>query len=372
MKFTVAAPGNLGVIKDVPPHRLPPEGWSDSTGFRFPVEGPSTLRGRKEVFTSAPIQPLWLSPFPSLTDPLWVYASNSDVYSYLGSAGTHLSLGTGFAAAGERWQGFVFQGVGILNQVNNHPQQLAPISHGTALANLSNWGSNPAGASTRVRSLRPYRNFLIAMYLVESGTDKPFRVRWSDAANPGSVPGSWAPLASNRSGEIDLAETPDYVVDGLVLGDVFIIYKERSAWGLQFVGGTQVMRSWRIADEVGILARDCVARFPAGHLVATQDDIYAHTGAPGSAQSILRDKLRRWLQRNINSDQFRNCFMCQNVPRKEIWFFFPSSGATYANRVLMWNWEENKIGILEVEETPFAVAGSLRPGSSTDTWASGS
>jgi len=362
---------DVGVVKDLAAHRLPIPGWTDAKHIRFLPDGPTTMQSDREVFSAAPIQPFWLGQFPPLVDPLWIYASDSAIYSYQGSAGTHLSLGSGFVAAGERWQGFVFQGVGIFNQVNNQPQRLAPITHGTAVVALDNWASNPGGSGTRCQSLRPYRNFLIAISIVESGVAKPFRVRWSAAAEPGTVPNSWAALPTNESGDKDIAETSDVLVDGLVLGDSFMLYKERSFWGMQYVGGQDVMRTWKISEDAGLLGRDCVTTFPGGHFVVTQDDIIVHQGVGGSIRSILKDKLRLWLRKSINALRIKNCFVCTNHPQKEVWFFFPSGEVTYANKVLCWSWENDKVTIRDVAETPFASAGSIKLASGTDIWSGG-
>lgn len=369
--------GEVGVVKDITAHKLPRNAWSDSNSLRFTTDGAEVLRSQKSVFTTATFNPTWIRAFPPRTNPLWVYGDDSRLYCYEEGIGhTNISQGGGtpYLAGGERWQGAVFQGVGIFNQGNDAPQLWSPMTGATALVTLTGWSTNPE-TNCRTFALRPYRNFLIALRIraaADSTWTKPFRVRWSDAAEPGSVPTTWLAAPENSAGEFDLAETDDYVVDGLALGDIFIVYKEKTTWGMQIVEGEGIMKPWRILDESGILYRDCVCPYPGGHLVCTGNDIISHTGQVGASQSVLENRLRKWLFSVLDIVRFKQCFMVPNIPRKEIWFYFPSSGAIYANKVLMWSWVTGTVGTMDVEETPFASAGPVITSlGGTDTWTSG-
>lgn len=370
--------GGAGVIADIPPHRLPRNAWTASDSVRFTVAGVEALYPQREVLKdtvadAAGAVPTWLMQFPPTEDPLWVWANDTAAWVYEGSTDTHYPLtrtvGGAYAAGGERWQGSVFQGLGIFNQYVDVPQLWAPMTTGQRFINLTNWP-----ALDRTWSLRPYRSFLMAMRINDltpiTGQEYPFRLRWSDSADPGTVPQYWTAAPDNLAGEIDIAETPDYIVDGGTLGDIFIVYKERSTWAIQFVGGGSVMRRWLILPESGLLYRDCFAQFPGGHFVVTSQDIGIHNGGINSFQSILENRLRRWLFSTINPVTHHNAFCCTNVPKKEIWFFFPTVGAEYANYVLMWNWETNKIGLRSIPETPFAYGGPVFE-SSLDEWDDG-
>lgn len=367
LRMPVNGLGQVGVVKDLPAHILPANVWSDADNVRFLEGGARSLQSQRDVFTNAPYNPLWVKAFPPLSNPIWVYANDTRIDCFQNGVGHALLRNLPFAAAGERWQGSVFQGLGVFNQINNTPQLWGPMTTATALVDLTGWPAN-----TRTYSLRSYRNFLIAMRIVDTTgpTTYPFRVRWSDAADPGTAPTTWIQSAANFAGQYDFAETLDYVMDGLTLGEAFVVYKEKSTWGLQFTGGSGVMRDWKIFDDSGILARDCVASFPGGHVVCTTDDIIWHTGAPGSAISIVKDQLREWVFSNLNYNLKDHCFMCANQPRREIWFFFVTGNATYANRVLMWDWSRNRIGLRQVAETPFADSGPVVT-SPSDIWSSG-
>lgn len=384
-KVVISNLGLIGINKDLPPHRLPANAFTEATNANFTISGAQNAETYVEVFTvgsypSGFINLNWLMPFPHADGPLWVYASigtdkrlgtsQQNVSTYDTTDITRVS-GVYNNAIDQRWQGSVFQGLGVFNQEADIPQLWNPIDPGTALIDMPNWSTNFEGADCRVKSLRAYRNFLISMHISDAGTGDvfPFRIRWSDPAPPGQSPVTWnTGDPSNLSGEFDLAETSDYIVDGATLGEIFVVYKENSAWGLQYVGGENVMRTWRIFSESGLLFRDCAVQYPGGHFVVTQDDIITHTGTPGSAKSLLNNTFRTWYTQNINLSKYWNCFALAYPHDQEIWFCFPEQGATYATKALIWHWDTGIFGIQDLPYVTFAANGPVRPIDVSDIW----
>ena len=391
--------GSVGVIKDVPAHKLPPEGWSDADAMRFTAAGAEQIQSEREVLSDASDpagNPTWLKQFPTTAAPLWMYsipesavaAADGNIYVVdSGVLPVHSEIarsagGNYNTIVTERPTSFVHMGLGYWNSVEDIPQLWAPMTAGTPMIDLSAWDTNPEvdAGSTRCRMMRSYKNFIVIgdiTDLTAPGARYPFRIRWSDAAEPGTAPTTWdVTVATNLSGETDLADTPDYVIDGKAYGDAFIIYKERTTWGMQFIGGTDGMRFWPIFPDMGILHRDCVVAFPKGHVVCTQDDLVVHQGQFGSEQSILNNRLRRWLFSNIDSTYYYNSFFCMNHPAKEVWFCFPTSVNLTANpngfatKTIIWNWEDNTIGLRDLPEAgiPFAQPGPIVLADEPLTW----
>lgn len=374
-----------GVFKDTLPHALPGNAFTDVNNVRFVTSGIESLRPQKPVLTAASVNPLWIQWFPPPSDPNWVYATNTQIWTYTTSLGhTNITRTSGgnynavnsVDGLDERWQGGVFQGVGYFNQGMDIPQLWATIAPATPLVNLTNWSTFPTyGSNARAFSMRPYKNFLLSLRVGERTGGQtiwrhPYRIHWSDAALPGTVPTTWAPAPSNFAGLIDIGETPDYIIDGLTFRDVFILYKEKSIWGLQMTEGGEILRPWRISDTIGLLYRDCMANTPIGQVFCTADDICLLDGSQGGITSLLEGSMRNWLFDNLYSARYYTCFMISIPMRKEVWFYFPSAPALYPNRVLIWSWHTRKISLREVNETPFASVGTIKAGS-TDTWAVG-
>jgi len=389
--------GSIGLIKDLPAHRLPPEGWSDAAAMRFNAGGAEQVQTERVVLgartPSANVEDaIWLKQFPSTAAPLWMYAipedAGTDGEVWVADSATPTTVHSDLTRASggyttsllERPQGFVHQGLGYWNNTVDQPQLWGPMTAATAMIDLTNWSTNDDySANTRAKFMRSYKNFIVMGHVSNSAGagDHPYRIAWSDPAPPGVVPTTWSISDTTAlTGEIDLADTPDYVLDGLAYGDVFILYKERTTWGMQFVGGGDVMRFWIIFPDSGLLTRDCVISFPLGHVVVTQDDMIVHQGQFGSQISILHNKLRRWVFNNLDTTYYYNSFLCLNHPKKEVWFFFPSgidlvaNPNGWANKVVIWNWIENTAGLrdLPAAGVPFGSPGPIVGSDEPLTW----
>jgi hypothetical protein len=258
----------------------------------------------------------------------------------------------------------VFQGVGIFNNVIDIPQHWSSFTAATKLVDLANW---PAGY--RCNALRPFKNFLFALSPIESGIAKPYRVRWSHPAAPGTIPTSWDisdPTKDAR--EVDLATTPGHVIDGLELGDLFCVYKGDSVHAFQYIGPPFFFRNDQIISGRGILWRDCVQKFPRGHFVAGVDDLYIHTGGQNSDESVVEAKLKKWIFTQLNASNYFNCYTMKYEQKNEIWFCFPESGATYATLAVVWNYLTGGIGVRQLPGSPFGYVGPAEDLSGVITW----
>ena len=354
---TVEVLGTAGIVRDTPVHKLKDGIFSDGKNIRFNELGAESLVGDLDTFSTASITPLWLNVFPPIGAPKWVYGNLTEMWVVDTTTHTEITRISGDYAgiASQRWQSSVFNGTGIFNNTIDIPQGWTAFDPLTKLVDLPNWTS-----TRRCKSIRSFKNFLIALNMTDSGVARPYRVVWSDSAVPGTLPGSWDttdPATDSR--EFDLAETSDYLVDQLVLGDINIIYKEHSTWGMQYIGPPFYFRFWKILSKRGLLHRDCVTNAPFGHVVATQDDIIVHSGQTEQSESILDSRMRRWLFSTIDPTNFRNCFMLANGRRNEVYFCFPEVGQTYANTALVWNWKDSSIGIRELVSTPFGAVGPV-------------
>ena len=345
-----------GYVKDVAAYDTTPEAWDEVRNVRFNAIGATSFAGQFPVMSPAPFNPYWLKVFPPVENPLWVYGGTSKIYVF---DGDHIDITrvsedyTGSVA--ERWQGEVLNGVGVFNNTVDVPQMWLDFDASVRLQNLSNWP-----ADLRCKFLRPFKNFLIAGHMIESGNPRPFRIRWSDAAIPGTVPGSWALNdPSVDAGEKDIAETSDYLVDGLTLGELFIVYKQRSVFAMQYIGRPDIFAHWPIIQGKGILWRDCVQPFQGGHFVAGIDDLYVHNGQRGSEQSIVEARLRNWIFNQIDANNYYNCYTVNYERKDEIWFCFPEAGEVFPTLAVVWNRITNGIGIRDIPSSPFIYPGPI-------------
>lgn len=361
--------GRYGVVKDIPAHQLPPEAWSDSRNVRFHERKAEKMLGHENVFGTPVVVPYWAMSAGSAIDVFWMYASLTKMYGTDGT--THADITR--AAGGDYgtlenylWQGGVLGGIPVITNGVDVPQQWATVGLGTPLTALSNW---PATALCKI--IRPFKNFLIALNITKSGTEYPHLAKWSHPAVVGAVPSSWDETDETLdAGEVELSDAQaGIILDGMTLGDTFLIYKENSTWGMQFVGGNSIMRFFPLFELSGILAGGCVTSFQNGrrHFVATGEDVIVTNGQ--ELESVIDKREKHFLRTNLDSTNYRRSFVVANPAQDEVWFCFPETGATWPSIALVWHSRDGVLGFRELPgEIPHIALGPIPGVGSNVTW----
>jgi hypothetical protein len=322
-----------GAAPDAMPEELANGFWSTVLNCTFRNGYLQRCEGN-EAFVDAPsVTPYFLLPFRNGTQLGLIHVGLQDAFIDLGGTRTEIGRASNYTGgAGDRWTGGIFNGIAVINNGVDVPQFWAG-STGSDFADLTNW---PAGYTCR--AMRPFKNFLIAMDLTQAGTRYPSRVLWSAIADTGAVPPSWdITNPAREAGNADI-EGGDVIVDGLTLGDSFIVYKSSAAFSMRYVGGQSVMAIQRIPGSFGLLARGCVADTPVGHVCLTTGDVVVHTG--GAARSIATDVVRDTLVAEMDPDYYERSFVVANPAQSEVWVCYPTSGPT-CKKAAVWNWRLN-------------------------------
>jgi len=354
----------VGVVKDQLPHELPPEALSDVLNVRFADGAIRKVKGRSQQLGTPQVAPLWLLPWNEPSGYKWIYAGTAQVWmTTLGGTHTNITRYTTnpgdndyTASSTSVWSGGVLNGVPILNHDggSDYPQRWNPSTQ--RLQDLDNW---PSGAYCRI--IRPFQNFLVALDLTEGGTRYPYRVRWSDVADPGTVPGSWNEAdPTTLAGTQELADTAGYVVDGLALGRSFVIYKEDSIYLMTPTGNfVYPFRFDRVTTVMGILAPRCAKEFNKMHFLVGNNDIVVFDGQ--RVQSVTRSRVRRWFYQNLDPAYSRRVFVVADYVFHEMLVCFPQQGTTtgFADTALVWNWEEDTWSVRELPNVAHIGYGQL-------------
>lgn len=373
MSIPIKKLGDVGFIGDVLAHEIPPNAWSNGQNVRFMDGYVERQLGHSPVYGTPSGTPNWLLPVPGLTDYLWFYASTTAAFC-VDSARVHTDITRLFGPytgnLDVNWNGGLLNGIPVVNNGVDDPQMWNPPVAATKLIKLSNW---PASTSARV--IRPYKSFLFALDTTEAGNRFQHKARWSSQANAGSVPGSWDVTdATVDTGQATLPDTGGFILDALALRDTNVVYKENEVWGFQHVGGAQVFRPYRINSEGGMLTRDCAAAFYAGglkHAVFGPDDLYIHDGT--SCVSIADKRTRKWLFTQLDTANYKRCFVVANYNARQIWFCFVPTGQTLNTMALPWNWQTGVFGLpRELPAIRFAAAGLVNDTVAGISWDSDS
>lgn len=262
----------------------------------------------------------------------------------------------------DRWTGGVLGGVLVMNNGVDSPVYWGGSDK---LRTLPGWN-----AAWTAKAIVPFKNYLVALDITKSGARNPNMVKWSAAAVPGAIPASWNETdVALDAGEVDLAETPDLLVDALQLGDALIVYKQRSMYAMRLIGQPQIFQFVRIPGDSGMLTRGCGVSTPLGHVVLSAGDVVLNTGQ--GTTSIADGQVRKFIFNNIDSTNFQRAFVTSNPQRNEVLICFPETGSQVCNMAAVWNWKDKTWGFRDIGSATYGATGLIDE-ISQGTWASDS
>lgn len=360
--------GQYGLLKDIPPTELPLNAWSDGKNFRFRNGYAEKMGGHAAIYDPPSVAPYYLAPVQTPVAYYWVYLSLLKAYAYDGSVHTDITRSSGGdynASASNLWTHCILGGVPIFNNPGDSPQMWLPVSTGTPLAALTNWP-----ASTTAQVIRAFKSFLVALDVTKPSGRYSQMVKWSHPADPGTVPTSWDETDPTMdAGEYSMSETPDKVLDCAPLRDINVLYKENTTWGMQFIGGIDIFRFFSLFNSAGALSKRCAQEFSPGvHAVLGDDDIYQHNAQ--QAKSLLTRRMKRTFFARVDPNTYAKSFVAVNYAQHEVWFCIPEIGNDLPNLALVWNWDDDTVGLRDLPLTSFITPGISVVGAASDSWAS--
>lgn len=361
-KIVVPDVGKFGMVADIPPQELPLGAWSSLTNMRCKDGCLERFEGETSLFTTPSVTPYYIDYYQTGDQRYFVHAGTEKVFVDDGSTRTEITPGSLFTGSRDnRWSGGTLGGVLVMNNFADQPCYWGGNTANN-LATLPGWNS-----AWRASVIRPFKEYLIALDITKSGVRYANMVKWSAAAEPGTVPTSWDEADPTiDAGEVDLAEETSILMDGLALGDMFVIYKERALYAMTYGGFPFVWTFRKLPGDVGTIARGCVAAFPGGHVSLTAGDVIAHAGQ--GPQSIIDGRNRKWLFNNIDSTYHQRSFVVNNPAKNEIWVCFPIAGSDTPNMALVWNYKEDTWTTRELANATYGAVGQLNA-SAVNTWA---
>ena len=364
--------GAIGVIKDVAQHELPLGAWTDARNMRFRKRSAIQFFGHGPSHGEPAVVPYHLVQLNIGADSYWLYAGAEKIYAVtiIDGVAVHTNLtrqeldkDDDYAGQPNAWTSTLLSGIPILNPGNEvDPPQQWNLDPKRRFKVLDNWPAN-----TFSKSMRAYRNFLIALNVTKGGQNFPFMVKWSSPADPGGVPATWDVADENaEAGEYDLAEGSDRIIDGLQLRDSFMIYKEQSVWRMDFIGGQFVFSFRKVLGLSGAMNRNCIVELDGIHFVLTGSDVVVHDGQ--SATSVLDDVARDALFQDMDTDYNDRAFVFKNPFMNEVFVCYTSIGGTAPDRALVWNYKDRTVTYRDIPGLHHAAFGKVSA-SLGDSWA---
>jgi hypothetical protein len=355
--------GSVGVIKDLSQSELPVNAWTDAQNIRFLDGYAYQFYGHGEVYNSPVVVPYHVLPVKVGSIQYWLYLGTQKTYAVTNTGGvavhTNLTRQTNgvdvdYAGDANTWTSTLLSGVPIINDGSgsNYPQYWDQnITH--KFVDLTAWPAN-----TYCKSIRSFKNYLIALNVTKSGTNYAYMVKWSHPADPGTLPISWDITDPTKdAGETDLAEGYDQIIDGLQLRDSFIIYKESSVWRMDYTGGAFVFKFQKVLGMSGAMNRNCIVEVDGFHLVLTNQDVVVHDGVQGT--SVLDKQSRRFMFQDMDSVNSGNAFVFKNPFMNEVFVCYPSIGKTYCDKAMVWNYKDKTVSFRSIPNLLHANFGQV-------------
>ncbi|MCK5497030.1 MAG: hypothetical protein KAI80_11495, partial [Hyphomicrobiaceae bacterium] len=224
------------IVEDIPAAEVPPEFWTQMQNFYMRVGYAQRISGISQFFADWTDEALNIANVFSSTLNFWT-VMGKDTIQVIDQSGT-VSIITptvyGPTVLPAEATTTIINGFPVFN-FRQDPPAFWDLQPSNIAVPLPGWP-----AATICRSIRTFNNFLFAMNMNESGQDLPTKLRWSDAAVPGTVPQEWDATPTNSAGDTSLADTAGGIVDGAALRGQFMIYKQHATYAANFVGGSFV------------------------------------------------------------------------------------------------------------------------------------
>jgi hypothetical protein len=252
--------------------------------------------------------------------------------------------------------------VAYLNRVTSAP--LAKRAGDATFVTLPNWD-----ASDRTRTIRAFKDFVLALNVIKGGVEYPSMVKWSDVTGYGSVPASWDPtITTNSAGENVLSDMQGPILDGHALRDSFFIYGRNEVWAMSYIGGSFIFDFRKRFDDVGVINPNCIEEIDGLHYVFDQNDIYKHDGS--TKVSIIHGKNKDFVFQSLVHAKSSLCFTHHDPKLNEIHFCYASSdrltgfpnAVSGCNRSAVYNYRRETWTFYDLPNAAAATTGAVTVG----------
>ena len=334
-----------GIVEDIPASEVGPESWTQMQNFYMRTSFARRIAGISQFFLDWTDEALNLSNVFSATLNFWTVMGKNGIQVIDQSGAVDDITPAVYVAPvlASECSTSIINGFPVFNFRQN-PPAFWDLNASNIAAPLTGWP-----AATSCRSIRTFSQFLFALNMTEGGQEFPTKLRWSNAAEPGTIPTEWTATATNNAGDASLADTAGGIVDAAALRGQFVIYKQHATYVANFVGGSFVFTFRKFLTTSGIMAQNCVTEALGQHVVMTDGDVILHDGQ--NVRSLVDEKLRRFIFLQIDPVNFVNSFVFNYRAAKEVWICFPTQGNIECNVAVIWDYAHDLLSIRELPET---------------------
>lgn len=332
-----------GIASDTPPAELGEDHYSTGSNVLFRSGFAQRILGSRPVYGTLPVDPvLHILNARQDTTNFWLFFGADEVHALETSNSDDVTPSGGLTAVTQPWQysSTLLSGVPVFTNGFEKPQYWAG-NVVTPFTDLPDWPN-----STICKSIVAFRNFLVALDIDGPSGHFESQVKWSHAAEPGTVPASWTPAADNLAGDAILADTPGPAYMGLPLRGSLLLYKRSGTYAMDFVGGNDVFSIRTLFTSSGALTRHAACDVNGQHFVVTDGDMILTDGT--NRRSVGQARMREYLFNQLDQDNYENLFTIYHRAKGEVWTCFPESGSQYCTQALVYDVANDAFGIREL------------------------
>lgn len=161
----------------------------------------------------------------------------------------------------------------------------------------------------------------------------PRKVQWSDREDNNT----WTPAATNEAGDLELQTAGQYMDSCRVRGRTLIV-TDTDAHAATYQGPPFVYGIERVGTACGAVSRQSLAAIGEGAFWMGQNGFFSFNGT--SVQEVQCD-VADYVFNDLNTSQASKIAGVHNSQFGEVWWFYPSGGATENDRYVAYDYKEN-------------------------------
>lgn len=364
-KRTIKLRPTHGVMRDTPAHEVGPDFWTLAENVIFRDGFATRILGSRDAYTTAlgtaaPTQLMHgINAQVSDTNYWLLFEADGTAWAVEGTNAVQIDAGLLQAVANPfEHSSALLNGLPVYSNGSDEPVYWA----GANLVTLPGWT-----ASENCNFLTVFKFHIFALDISGPGGVFGNLCKWSAAAEPGTVPNSWTPAATNQAGDVELSDSPGPLLCAYPLRDSLIIYKKSAMYLVQFVGGNQVFTFRKAQSASGALTRRSVCDINGRHFVVSDGDIVVTDGT--TRQSVGESRVKDTLFNTLDQDNFRNLFCTYNRGRDEVLIGYPSAGNVFCNKALVYDVSTDSFGARDLTQVVHAPVGFVNDAVQSNTWA---
>ncbi len=363
-KQTLSLRPTRGFISDTPAHEVGPEYWTAAQNVIFRDGFATRISGFRDAYATA----LGIANPTQLMHGLNCEFAGINYWILLEKDGTAWAIEGDNATQIDdlllqavnnpfQFSSALLNGLPIISNSTDEPVYWA----GGNLVTLPDWTATESAEFIAV-----FKFHVFAMNLSGPGGSFENLVKWSAAAEPGTVPASWTPAADNDAGSVELSDSPGQVLCAYPLSDALMIYKNSATYQAQYVGGQNVFSFRKVQSSSGALSSRSVCDVNGRHFIVSDGDILLSDGT--NIQSIGESRIKNFLFDQIDQTHYRNLFCTYNRGRDEVIVGFPTVGNEFCNKALVYDVSQDAFGVRDLNQAAHAPVGFVNDEVPSNTW----